>query len=100
LENKALASNFDGTQPYQWVLFGTSQGVENFNASDFAVNDSGFLNPLDGGSFAVAQQGNNVVVKFTPQVVPEPSTWVMLLAAGSLLIAVGRREERVRRDSR
>jgi hypothetical protein len=95
LENKALASNFDGTQPYQWVLFGTSQGVENFNASD-----SGFLNPLDGGSFAVAQQGNNVVVKFTPQVVPEPSTWVMLLAAGSLLIAVGRREERVRRDSR
>ena len=94
VEQEELAANFDDAQSYQWLMFTTSQGVTDFDPSDFTLNDAAFLNSLGGGSFAIAQQGNNVVLNFTPQPVPEPSTWAMMAAGLVSTLLIRRRRVR------
>jgi hypothetical protein len=85
-------ANFDATQTYQWTLLSAGT-INGFAANDFIIDDTtAFSNSLAGGTFSIAQLGNNLVLDFTP--VPEPSTWAMM-ATG--LCAVGAFVRRRRR---
>jgi hypothetical protein len=77
--------DFDATQPYSFTLASAAGGITGFSSDEFAVDTSAFANDLQGGSFSVAQQGNDLVLNFAP--VPEPSTWAMIGLGGALLAA-------------
>jgi autotransporter-associated beta strand protein len=86
------ASNFDPNQSQSWTLVKTSDGgVSGFSPSFFQINvgatngTGGFQNSLNGGTFAVAVSGGNLILTFTP--VPEPGC--VLLVAG-MAFGVGR----------
>ena len=84
------ASNFNSSNPHTWTLVATTGGITGFTADAFdirttAVNGTGrFANGLGGGTFSLAQSGNNLDLVFTP--VPEPTsvfaTCAALAAAG------------------
>jgi autotransporter-associated beta strand protein len=84
-------SNFNSAQAYSWTLV-TAGSIAGFNPADFSVTTANFQNPLDGGSFLVGEVGNTLDLSFTP--VPEPSTWMLLMAglaaAGASLRRRGR----------
>jgi hypothetical protein len=90
-DSSAPASDFDPTKAFQFDIIQSTNTITSFNPADFSLNTSGFLNSLDGGSFSVAQQGNDIVLDFNPGVsAPEPSTWLLLLLGGGLFYAVRR----------
>jgi T5SS/PEP-CTERM-associated repeat protein len=88
---------FDNTQNYTWKIATAAGGITGFNSSYFNLNTGanngtgGFANGLNGGSFSLAQSGNDLNLVFTaaggpgPSPVPEPGTWAAaaLLAAGA-----------------
>ncbi|MEO6740616.1 MAG: PEP-CTERM sorting domain-containing protein [Chthoniobacteraceae bacterium] len=76
-------SDFDSSLPYGFTLATTATGISGFAANEFAVDASGFANNLRGGTFSVAQQGNSLMLNFTP--VPEPTTAVLLCGGLGLL---------------
>jgi autotransporter-associated beta strand protein len=84
-------SGFDLTQSYTWQLAGASS-IVGFNSSQFALDTSGFLNGTGGGAFFVSQSGNQLLLNFTP--VPEPSTYVLIVAGGLLVYVFERRRRR------
>jgi T5SS/PEP-CTERM-associated repeat protein/autotransporter-associated beta strand protein len=85
---------FDNTQNYTWKIATAAGGITGFNSSYFNLNTGanngtgGFANGLNGGSFSLAQSGNDLNLVFTaaggpgPSPVPEPGTW----AAAALLV--------------
>jgi hypothetical protein len=84
------ALNFDPSQNYTWTILTASSGITGFSADKFLINSgaangtAGFANALAGGSFSMAQNGNNLDLIFTAAggtAVPEPGTW----AAAALL---------------
>ena len=87
-------TGFDNTQGYTWKIATAAGGITNFNSSYFNLNTGaingtgGFANGLGGGSFSLAQSGNDLNLVFTaaagpgPAAVPEPGTW----AAAALLV--------------
>jgi autotransporter-associated beta strand protein len=77
-------SIFDATQNYSWT-FATAANINGFSSDRFAINSSGFLNNLGGGTFLVSQTGTGLAINFTP--VPEPSTYI-LMALGLGLVAI------------
>lgn len=87
------ALNFLSGNSYSWTLVTTTGGISNFDAADFAISvganngTAGFSNALNGGSFSVAQSGNNLLLNFTP--VPEPRA--ALLGGLGLLVLLRRR---------
>lgn len=86
-------AGFDPTQSYAWE-FATAPNILGFSPSFFTVDTSQFLNSTGSGSFFVTQNGNSLVINFTP--VPEPST-VVLFSLG--IAAIGWVEYRRRRRS-
>ena len=78
--NATQAANFNASSGYAWILVSSSTGITGFSPSSFALNTSGFLNPTGSGGFYVTQNGNELVLNFSP--VPEPSTWA-LMASGA-----------------
>lgn len=77
------ALNFNNTANQSWTIATTTGGVLNGgNLGNATINvgavpgTGGFSNALGGGSFSLAQSGNNVVLSF--QAVPEPSTLALL----------------------
>ena len=88
---------FDNTQNYTWKIATAAGGISGFNSSYFNLNTGanngtgGFANGLNGGSFSLAQSGNDLNLVFTaasgpgPSPVPEPGTWAAaaLLAGGA-----------------
>ena len=76
--------DFSSASPYSWTIATSAAGITNFVADRFVINAGSFSNGLGGGSFFVAQLGNNLVLNFTP--VPEPSTYA-LLALGLVSLA-------------
>jgi autotransporter-associated beta strand protein len=90
--NGAL-TGFNNTQSYTWKIATAAGGITGFNSSYFNLNTGaingtgGFANGLGGGSFSVAQSGNDLNLVFTAAAapgapVPEPGTW----AAAALLV--------------
>lgn len=88
-----LMQDFNPAQNYSWKFAGASSGIANFAESDFTIDTTGFQNSLSGGSFSVAQNGNDLVLQF--QAIPEPST-ALLSAFGALGFLARRRRNGMR----
>jgi autotransporter-associated beta strand protein len=78
----AALPDFDASHPYTFTLASAAGGITGFAPEEVAIDSSGFRSNLEGGSFAVAQQGNSLILQFTP--VPEPSTVAALLGGAVL----------------
>jgi fibronectin-binding autotransporter adhesin len=93
VEGSAL--NFNPASNYSWILASTTSGVTGFDASEFTINTlanngtSGFGNTY-GGTFDVSVSGNNLLLNYTG-VIPEPSTYVLLLGGLGMLAVLRRR---------
>ena len=65
------ATNFDAGQNYTWKIASASGGISGFAADKFAIRTSatngtgGFANALGGGTFSIAQSGNDLNLVFT-----------------------------------
>jgi autotransporter-associated beta strand protein len=68
-------ANFDNTQTYQWTIVTTTAGIVGFDESTFNVVQTGF-NGAGFGTFRVAQDGNNLVLRFVfpPVVTTHPAS--------------------------
>ncbi len=62
------AANFDNNITSRWSIASAPDGVTNFAANKFVVNDSGFSNDLQGGVFSV--EVGSLAVVFTPNRAP------------------------------
>jgi len=80
------AANFNPAQNYTWKIAGASGGVSGFAANKFLINTSattgtgGFSNGLAGGTFSVAQAGNEIDLVFTAAA---PSAITINVATGT-----------------
>lgn len=74
-EGALPGSVFDATRSQQWTLVSAGT-VTGFSSDKFVIDATRFKNDIAGGSFSIAQAGNDLVLNFTP--VPEPSTWVLM----------------------
>lgn len=70
-------ANFSGANAYSWTIASATSFV-GFNPAAFTIDTSAFTSSLNGGLFSLSTSGGNLQLNFTP--VPEPSTWVLLLA--------------------
>lgn len=88
------AVNFDPNQNYTWTILSAAGGITGYTGTgQFVINTAsangadGFSNLLGGGSFSIAQSGNNLNLVFTSAAVgvPEPGTWAAaaVLAGGA-----------------
>jgi autotransporter-associated beta strand protein len=87
-----LLADFDPNQNYTWTILTAQGGITGYTGSgQFAINTAaingtdGFANALDGGTFSVVQNGNDLNLVFTAaggEPIPEPGTW----AAAALLV--------------
>jgi hypothetical protein len=72
-----LLAGFDAASPYAWKFLGVTGGsITSFASTDFAIDTTGFLNPL-AGDFSVARTGNDLFLNYTP--VPEPQAAVLAI---------------------
>ncbi len=80
--SNGLLANFNDTQSYSWQFATASGGITGLTSNNVAFQFYNFQNPFTG-NFNVAQQGNSLLLNFTP--VPEPSTWISLIAGTAML---------------
>jgi fibronectin-binding autotransporter adhesin len=65
------ASNFDPGQDYSWTLASAAGGITGFAADKFVITTSatngtaGFANAFGAGTFSIAQDGNDLNLRFT-----------------------------------
>jgi autotransporter-associated beta strand protein len=75
--------DFNAYTSYTWVVATASGGIQNFDASKFAIDASAFANP-HGGTFSVGVQGSSLVVNYTaPALVPPTLNGFGPLSGGS-----------------
>jgi autotransporter-associated beta strand protein len=80
-------ANFSETET-TWTILSANGGITGFNASNWAIDQSGFSSsPAANGAFSLSQSGNDLLLTYT---VPEPSTYALLgvsaLACGAWFI--------------
>ena len=83
-----LVNDFNPMGTYDWVLLTASGGITGFNATNFALDLTGFTNSYTG-TFSVVQNANSLVLHYA---VPEPSR--MILLAGALTSLFFRRRRK------
>ena len=87
------ASNDAGNVPNfseinnSWTIL-TSSGITGFDAANWSINTSGFIDPATG-TWSLAQSGNNLVLSYN--VIPEPNVAALIGGLGVLLILRRRR---------
>jgi fibronectin-binding autotransporter adhesin len=65
------AANFNATQGYTWKIASATGGISGFAADKFSIRTSatngtgGFANSTGGGTFSIAQSGNDLNLVFT-----------------------------------
>ena len=65
------AANFNATQGYTWKIASAAGGISGFAANKFSIRTSatngtgGFANSTGGGTFSIAQSGNDLNLVFT-----------------------------------
>jgi autotransporter-associated beta strand protein len=80
------AANFDSTQNYTWTIATATGGISGFAADKFLINTSatngtaGFANAFGGGTFSLAQAGNNLNLVFTTG---GPTSIIINVASGT-----------------
>jgi autotransporter-associated beta strand protein len=84
-----VVSDFNSSQSYSWRIVSTGTGITSFDATKFTIDKSLFQNPLNGGSFNLSVNGNDLDLNFAP--VPEPELSVAIAALGLLMFASARR---------
>lgn len=67
---------FDTTQYYSWSIASASGGIIGFDSDEFALDSSGFGDSLNVSQFSLSQNGDDLMLNFTP--VPEPSPYALL----------------------
>ncbi len=93
-----LLMDFDPTQTYQWQILQADGGISGFQATDWTVDSSQFLNStLPGYGFSVEQQGSSLFVDYGPVTVPEPSGLALAVLAIATTAAVAASRRRVSR---
>ena len=91
------AINFDPSQSFSWTIARVTGGgsIVGFDADGFNLNldaangTGGFTNSLAGGTITIVQNNNDLNLVFAP--VPEPGTWLLLVAAGAGVWSLRRR---------
>ena len=68
----------------QWTILTTSGGISGFNASEWTINTGAFTTYHPGGQFTLSQNGNDLVLAYSP--IPEPTLLGLLAAASTLLL--------------
>lgn len=83
-------AGFSSTSNRTWTIATTTGGVLNFTTEDLAVDVTSFANDLAGGTFSVAVEGNNLVLKFAPYIPPPPPGFTGLVpqSDGSMQLSV------------
>ena len=87
-----LAANFNASQDHTYLIATASGGITGFSADKFDLDLSDFQNDLQGGTWTIAQSGNNLNLEFSAvSAIPEPSTYAALAGLGALGLAALRR---------
>ncbi|MDI1248357.1 MAG: autotransporter-associated beta strand repeat-containing protein, partial [Lacunisphaera sp.] len=86
------AANFTTNENHTFLIASASGGITGFSADKFNLDATGFANDLAGGSWNIAQSGNNLNLVYTAaSAIPEPSTYAALAGLGALGLALWRR---------
>jgi autotransporter-associated beta strand protein len=86
----ALAG-FNNASNYTWIIATATGGISSFDPTKFNIDPSGLGVDLGGGTFAVQQQGNNLMLAFNafiaPPAVPALITNVAVLGNGTVSVS-------------
>jgi autotransporter-associated beta strand protein len=88
--------SFNTSQSYSWMFVTTTGGIAGFNTAFFTV-DTSALSTVIPGAFSVAQNGNSLLLQYSPTAVPEPSTWALLAVGLGVVVMVSIRERKFHR---
>lgn len=87
-----LVTNFSEVSR-SWTIASTTAGITGFNAANWTIDATGFLNS-EAGAFTLAQLGNDLVLSYVA--VPEPATYASLAGLGILGFVASRRRRSVK----
>jgi hypothetical protein len=82
LSSNSLLTNFDIHSQYSWRIL-TADAINGFDPGKFTIQlDNSFGDGIGNFNFSLAlgDNGTSLLLNFDPAAVPEPSTWVLLLA--------------------
>ncbi|HWI59319.1 MAG TPA: family 16 glycosylhydrolase, partial [Bacillota bacterium] len=65
---------FNNQSNYTWTIVTVTGAILGFHPEDFAVDTAAFVNDLAGGAFTLEPQGNSVLLKFHPNLLPAQLT--------------------------
>jgi hypothetical protein len=91
-----MPANFNTGLPYTWVIAPAGGTIQSFSPSAFTIDPSGFANgSLSSGHFSLSIDGTDQLLRLNFSPVPEPSTWMLLLAGLGALPVFRRCRRRV-----